>query len=126
MPHLHIDYTANLDPHCDIGTLCRALAAAMATMADDTRQPVFPLAGTRVLAYPAPHHAVADGQPQHAFVYLNLRITPGRAPHVVQAAGEGLLEVARSHFAQFPLAGELALTLHIDEVSPVYEGRYRP
>ncbi len=126
MPHLRIDYTANLDADCDIGALCHALASAMAAMVDDAGQPVFPLPGTRVLAYPAPHHVVGDGQPQHAFAYLNLRVTPGRAPQVVHAAGEGLLQVARAHFARFPLAGKLAVTIHIDETTPSYEGRNRP
>ena len=39
---------------------------------------LFPIGGTRVLAYPAPHFAVADGAADRAFVYLNVRIAPGR------------------------------------------------
>ena len=39
---------------------------------------LFPIGGTRVLAYPATTYAVADGAPDHAFVYLNVRIAPGR------------------------------------------------
>ena len=38
------------------------------------RQPVFPTGGVRVLAYPAAHCAVADGERDYAFVYLNLRM----------------------------------------------------
>ena len=61
MPHVVILYTGNLEPHVDMGSLCRKLADTMlAVHAEDGAQ-VFPTGGTRVFAYPAPHHAVADG-----------------------------------------------------------------
>ena len=47
---------------------------------DDDGKQVFPTGGTRVLAYPAAHYAVADGKGDHGFVYLNLRMAAGRAP----------------------------------------------
>ena len=89
MPHLRIDYTANLDATADMGGLCAALAATLVALRHDDGAPLFPVAGTRVMAWPAPHFAVADGQPGRAFIYLNLLITPGRSPAMVQrAAGQ--------------------------------------
>ena len=66
MPHLVILYTPNLDKPAseggvDMSGLCRALADAMLAVRDEQDQQVFPTGGTRVLAYPAPHFAVADG-----------------------------------------------------------------
>ena len=46
---------------------------------DEKGTQLFPIGGTRVLAYPAAHHAVADGKQDYAFVYINVRIAPGRA-----------------------------------------------
>ncbi len=126
MPHLHIDYTANLDPQLDMPGLCKALASAMARLVDAAGNPVFPLAGTRVLAYPAPFHAVGAGQPENSFLYLNLRVTPGRTPATVQAAGDALLAVVRAHVDAAGLGAPLAITFHIDELAAAYEGRYRP
>lgn len=126
MPHLRIDYTANLDPNVDMPGLCNALAGAMATLADVAGNPVFPLAGTRVLAYPAPCHTVGAGQPENSFMYLNLRVTPGRSPETVQMAGDALLAVVREHIDHAGLKAPLAITLHIDELAASYEGRYRP
>ena len=61
MPHLVILYTANLDKETDMTALCRSLADTMLAVQDDNGAQVYPTGGTRVLAYPAPHYAVADG-----------------------------------------------------------------
>ncbi len=124
MPHLKIDYCANLDGRTDMGALCLALSARLAALRSPEGAPIFPLAGTRVLACPAPHHAVADGRDDFSFVYLNFRITPGRSRALVEAVGEALLATVRSHFA--PLQGQCALgvTLHIDEIAPAFEGKF--
>jgi 5-carboxymethyl-2-hydroxymuconate isomerase len=126
MPHLTIQYTGALDPHIRMEALCQDLAAVLAGQADAQGTPVFPLAGTRVLAYPAPHHAVAGGQAGAHFMYLNLRITPGRSHEVVSAAGDALLAAVRRHVDAIGSLGSLGITLHIDEGQPVYEGKYRP
>jgi len=61
MPHLVILYTGQLDAEVNMTTLCRQMADAMLTVKDEDGKQVFPTGGTRVLAYPAPHYAVADG-----------------------------------------------------------------
>lgn len=123
MPHLIIDYTGNLDAQCDMPALCAALARTLVEFRDADGQLVFPLHGTRVLAYPAPHHAVADGAPERVFIYLNLRITAGRSAALVTAAGEALLAQVRTHVAPLLERGTLRATLHIDVGQPVYEGK---
>jgi hypothetical protein len=45
----------------DMSALCRRLADTMLAQRDEAGKPVFPPGGTRVLAYPAPHFAMADG-----------------------------------------------------------------
>jgi 5-carboxymethyl-2-hydroxymuconate isomerase len=123
MPHLRIEYTANLAARTDIGALCEALAQRLAGLRDMQNQPVFPLAGSRVLAFPAPHHAVAGGHTDAGFVYLNFRITPGRSRELVDAAGEALLETVKAHFAPLLDRHAVGVTLHIDEVAPAFEGK---
>lgn len=124
MPHLRIEYTVNLEARAAIGLLCQALTSAMAALAD-AGQPMFPLHGTRVLAYPAPFHSVANGGSGNGFVYLNLRIAPGRPAEMVRMAGEALLAVVRVHFDRAALGAPVGITLHIDEVRASYEGRVR-
>ena len=123
MPHLKIEYTGNIEAETNMGALCKALARTLVELEDAQGRTVFPFDGTRVLAYPAPHHAVADGEHDKAFVYLNLRITPGRGAALLKHAGDALLAAATAHFAPLLARRPLRLTLHIDEGEPVYEGK---
>ena len=125
MPHLRIEYSGNLEAAGAMATLCQALADTMAAQQDSEGNSVFPLAGTRVLAYPSAHHAVAGGGAGHGFIYLNLRITPGRPVAIVEAAGEALLATIRAHFDALRIDAKIGITLHIDEGKPVYEGKHR-
>ena len=125
MPHLVILYTPNIEAETDMTALCRALADTMLEQRDDEGRQVYPTGGTRVLAYPAAHHAVADGQADYAFVYLNLRMAAGRPPAVQQRIGDALLAQVRTHFAPIFDRRPIGITLQIDE-SPgqVYDGKH--
>ena len=93
MPHLVILYTPQLDAECDMTALCRRLADTMLAQRDDEGRPVFPVGGTRVLAYPAAHHAVADGSGDHAFAWFHLRMARGRPEALRQRIGEALRKI---------------------------------
>lgn len=124
MPHLNIQYTANLDALTDMGQLCNTLAATLVALrAEDGASPLFPVAGTRVMAWPAPHFAVADGQLGRTFIYMNLLITPGRSEALKKRAGDALLAAASAHLDPVFAQHAVGLTLHIDEGTPVYEGK---
>jgi 5-carboxymethyl-2-hydroxymuconate isomerase len=125
MPHLVILYTPNLEGQADLDALCRKLADSMLTVSDEAGKPVFPTGGTRVLAYPAAHYAVADGKRDYAFMYLNLRMAAGRSEAVKKQAGDQLLDVVKEHFAPLFEQRLVGITLQIDE-SPgqVYDGKH--
>ena len=141
MPHLVILYTGQLDHEVNMTTLCRQMADAMLTVKDEEGQQVFPTGGTRVLAYPAPHYAVADGgaagqaaglfdQNPHggagdyAFVYLNLRMGRGRSQAVQQNLGQTLSEVARAFFAPVMAQRHIGITLQIDVGPEVFDAKH--
>lgn len=91
---------------------------------DESAKAVFPTGGTRVLAYPAAHSAVADGKGDYGFLYANLRMGAGRTPAVHKNVGDNLLEVLRAHLGEILLERSVGITLQIDE-SPgqVYDGK---
>ena len=124
MPHLVILYTANLEQETDMTALCRDLADVMVKQKDETGEPVFPTGGTRVLAYPAPHYAVADGQHDYAFVYLNLRMGYGRSDAIKTRAGDALLARVKDHFDSLLSKRHLGITLQIDEGREVYNAKH--
>ena len=125
MPHLVILYTPNVEPETDMSALCRTLADTMLEQRDETGKQVFPTGGTRVLAYPAAHYAVADGKADYAFVYLNLRMAAGRSDAVKQRVGDALIERVRQHFAPVFARRHIGITLNVDE-SPgqVYDAKH--
>jgi 5-carboxymethyl-2-hydroxymuconate isomerase len=141
MPHLVILYTGQLDQEVNMTSLCRQLADAMLTVKDESGKQVFPTGGTRVLAYPAPHYAVADGgaagvaagaaagvtadgNGDYAFAYLNLRMGRGRTEATQKLAGETLLVVAKTFFAPLMATKHMGVTLQIDVGQEVFDAKH--
>jgi 5-carboxymethyl-2-hydroxymuconate isomerase len=141
MPHLVILYTPNLDRETDLTALCRALADTMLGVHDEDGKQVFPTGGTRVLAYPAAHFAVADGGAagraaathtgaasgdpgDYAFVYLNLRMGRGRSAATHKKVGEALLLTTKTHFQTLFTQRHIGITLQIDEGQEVFDAKH--
>lgn len=125
MPHLVLLYTPDLEQQADMPGLCRALADSMLQQRDESGKAVFPTGGTRVLAYPAAHCAVADGNGDYGFLYANLRMGAGRSAAVHKAVGDSLLTVLRAQLGAILEQRPVGITLQIDE-SPgqVYDGKH--
>jgi 5-carboxymethyl-2-hydroxymuconate isomerase len=123
MPHLVILYTPQLDAETDMTALCRSLADTLLAVRDETGAQVFPTGGVRVLAYPAAHGAVADGQQDCAFAYLNLRMARGRSEVAKKNAGDALAATTRSHFAPLLAKRPVGVTLQIDEGAEVFDAK---
>lgn len=133
MPHLVVLYTPPFDAEADLTALCRALADTMLAQRDDAGAPVFPPGGTRVLAFAAAHHAVADGgaagraaggDGDYAFVYLNLRMGRGRSAAVHRRVGDALLATVKQQLAATFERRRLGVTLQIDEGAEVYDAKW--
>jgi 5-carboxymethyl-2-hydroxymuconate isomerase len=133
MPHLVILYTGQLDQEVDMTALCRQLGDAMLTVTDEAGKQVFPTGGTRVLAYPAPHYAVADGgaagmaaggDGDYAFAYLNLRMGRGRSEATQKRAGETLLAVVKAFFSPLMATKHMGVTLQIDVGQEVFDAKH--
>jgi 5-carboxymethyl-2-hydroxymuconate isomerase len=121
MPHLVMLYTPQLDAEIDLSRLCRKLADAMLSVRDENGAQVFPTGGTRVLAYPAAHYAVADGSGDHAFIYFNVRMAKGRGAAVHKAVGETLAAAVREELAPLLATRPVGLTLQVDEGQEVFD-----
>ena len=133
MPHLVILYTGNLDKMTDMPALCRTLCDAMLTVKDETGAQVYPTGGTRVLAYPAAHWAVADGgaagraaggSGDYGFMYLNIRMAKGRSDAVKQLAGDTVLDALKAHVAPLIEREHVGFTLQIDEGHEVFDAKH--
>ena len=123
MPHLVMLYTPQLDAEADFGRLSRRLADAMLTVRDENGAQVFPTGGTRVLAYPAAHYAVADGSGDYGFIYFNVRMAKGRSAAVHKAVGETLAAAIREELTPLLARRPVGLTLQVDEGHEVFDAK---
>ncbi|WP_423454545.1 5-carboxymethyl-2-hydroxymuconate isomerase [Ottowia sp. VDI28] len=115
MPHLVLLYTPDIELNANVPSLCRELADTMLSLRDEADRQVFPTGGTRVLAYPAAHAAVADGRGNYGFVYANLRMGTGRSGAVHKSVGDALLAALRRHLDPLLAQRPVGVTLQIDE-----------
>ena len=94
MPHLIVEYSANLERDLDIARLVAAIhAAALETG-------VFPVGGIRTRAERRDIFQVADGHADNGFIHVQARIGAGRTPEVRQKAAEHIFAVLKAQTAK--------------------------
>lgn len=112
MPHLTIEYSANLEAAGDLPGLCLVLRGALLATG------LFEEGAVRIRALPCPHYAVADLLPQNAFAALLLRIGAGRTGEEKQRLGKAVMAAAETHFAALLARPHFALSLDVVENDP--------
>ena len=110
MPHLMIDYSANVEPDVDMGALCDILRDVAASI------DAFPLAGVKVRAVRVDHYAIADGNPEHGFIDISVRIREGRDMQTKQNAAQKLFDAANEFVADVMQRRSLALSLELRDI----------
>ena len=110
MPHLMIDYSANVEPDVDIGGLCNTLRGVAASI------DAFPLAGVKVRAVRVDHYAIADGNPEHGFIDISVRIREGRDIQAKQNAAQKIFDAANEFVADVMQNRSLALSLELRDI----------
>lgn len=113
MPHISIDYSSNLEAEIDIPLLCdRLRRAAIETGA-------FPVAGVRVRAFAASHTSIADGNPDHGYIDISVRLRGGRDLPMRERATAHIFAAAEAFVAPVLARRSLALSLEMRDIDPV-------
>ena len=113
MPHLIVEYSANLERDIVIHELVAALhAAALETG-------VFPIGGIRTRAARRDVYAIADNHPDNSFIHVQARIGAGRPPEIKQKAAEHIFAALKSETVRVFAERPLGLTFEIVEIDPV-------
>ena len=110
MPHLMIDYSANVEPDVDLGGLCNTLRDVAASI------DAFPLAGVKVRAVRVDHYSIADGNPEHGFIDISVRIREGRDMETKQNAAQKIFDAANEFVADVMQRRSLALSLELRDI----------
>ena len=111
MPHLMIDYSANVEPDVDLDAFCDTLRNVAASI------DAFPLAGVKVRAVRVDHYAIADGNPEHGFIDISVRIREGRDMQTKQNAAQKLFDAANEFVADVMQRRSLALSLELRDIN---------
>lgn len=113
MPHLIVEYSANIEQRIALDTLLDKLhTCALATG-------VFPMGGVRVRAHRADAYRIADLSPDNGFVHVTALIGHGRPLDVLERAGQELLAALTEHLDSLFATSPLAISLNIQEMHPV-------
>ena len=112
MPHLIVDYSANLEAEIDMSAFCDHLRKAAVEI------DAFPSAGVRVRAVPAPHYSIADGNPRHGYIDISIRLRAGRPMDVKKAATQTIFDAAEAFLAPVMARRPLALSLEMRDIDP--------
>jgi len=106
MPHFTIEYSANLDGHVDMAEIVEVVRKAAVEAV------IFPLGGIRVRAVRCEHYAIADGNPNHAFLDMVLRLGEGRDLATRKKAGEHVFKALSTHLD--PVFAKMKFALSFD------------
>lgn len=112
MPHVTIDYSANMEQRTDMAALCDTLRRA----AIETG--LFPMPGIRVRAVRADHVAIADGADRHGYVDISVRLRAGRPQKAKAAATEHLFQAARQFLEPALAQHSIALSIEMRDIDP--------
>ncbi|MEM9578872.1 MAG: 5-carboxymethyl-2-hydroxymuconate isomerase [Pseudomonadota bacterium] len=112
MPHIHIEYSGNLEKVADMGDLCEALRQeAIAIEA-------LPMPGVRVRALRVDHYAIADGDPAHGFVDISVRLRAGRPEAVKQDVIKRIFDAAHGFLTAAMATHSIALSAELRDIDP--------
>ncbi|KVP08457.1 5-carboxymethyl-2-hydroxymuconate Delta-isomerase [Burkholderia ubonensis] len=112
MPHIVVEYTANIRDDARIPALLRTINATLIAQGG-----VFPTSGIRSRAIELHDYCVADGAGDDAFVHVTLKIGAGRSDEVKKAACDALFDAIKTHFAELYAKRYLALSMELAEFS---------
>ena len=112
VPHIQIDYSANLETRLDVAGLCRVLRDAAVETG------VLPLAGIRVRATACTHSVIADGNPDHAFLDISLRLRGGRTTEAKQQATAHIFAAAETYCAAVLESSSFMLSFEMRDIDP--------
>lgn len=113
MPHVIVEYSANLAPAIDIKLLLQHIhRAALETG-------VFPIGGMRTRAICHTEYVIADGHPDNGFIHIQARIGAGRPDDVRARAAAHIFASLTGDMAQHMAEHGTGLTIEIVEMAPV-------
>ena len=110
MPHIVVEYSANLEDHIDVGELLTSIHAAAASHA------LVPLAGLRTRATKREQYVVANGDARNLFVAVIARLNGDRGQESLLEIRDLLMAVCSDSLRQIREEQPLALSVEVQAI----------
>ncbi len=111
MPHVTMEYSANLQTQVDFDGLCHAIhTTGIATG-------LFELGAVRVRAIKCDHYAIADLLPQNSFIDTSIRIGLGRSQADKERLGDAINTTMNEFLAEQMSQPYFALSIEVREIN---------
>ena len=110
MPHIVVEYSANLADHIDVGELLTSIHAAAASHA------LVPLAGLRTRAVKREQYVVANGDARNLFVAVIARLNGDRGQESLLEIRDLLMAVCSDSLRQIREEQPLALSVEVQAI----------
>ena len=112
MPHVIVEYSANIEDKIRVPALLATLHEAM----DQTR--IAEMAGLRTRAERRDQFHIADNHPANGFVAITIRIARGRTVETRKMVLEAMTAALNKHLAAVYASTPLALSVEVQEIDP--------
>jgi len=112
MPHLNIEYSANLEEVLDV----QAMVDRIHETALETG--IFPLGGVRTRAEARKFYRIANGDPRAGYIHMIVRIGSGRDLETRRSAGERIFGALCDFTDELYRSRPLALSFELHEIPP--------
>jgi 5-carboxymethyl-2-hydroxymuconate isomerase len=113
VPHLIVEYSANIEDRIDLDGLLDALHVRA------IESGIFPAGGIRVRAFRAEHYRVADCHPDNGYVHVTAIVGHGRPLDVRERVSRELFELITEHLQSLFDSSPLAISFNMQEFHPV-------
>jgi 5-carboxymethyl-2-hydroxymuconate isomerase len=112
VPHLIVEYSANLEKQINISDLLHKVhAAALGTG-------VFELAAVRTRAARRDHYVIADDHKDNVFVAVLVRIGTGRDAEIRKSLGETIFKAVCAYLDATCKNAPIGISLEVQEIDP--------
>lgn len=118
MPHITIEYSANLDEGHDLNPMLHKVHEVLVKTLPAS------LASCKSRVFKCDDYLVGNGDSQNAFVHMSVKIMPGRTSEIKAEAAGLLLEVMQSIFSDRHKNKIIGYSIEIVELSSQYYKKY--
>ena len=114
MPHLVLEYTDNIGIAIQLTDLFGQLHEAISQTGG------IAIENCKSRAYKLQNYWTGPGEPDNAFVHLEIQVLEGKTLELKQELGRRCLGLLRSHFAGVPANLDLQITIEIRDMPPEF------